>query len=108
MRGRLGALGKVSEKKSQRRPGELWEGGGVESPPHLCGHHTSEAGNCTFQEETSDEEAEEEDVEEEYRKNQDLARWVKTETRSQEKGGGGAGGGKHYREHRSAGLERGR
>lgn len=63
--------------------------------PHLCGHHTSEAGKCAFQEETSDEEAEEEDVGEEYREGQDLARWVRAESRSQEKWERGAGRGKH-------------
>lgn len=46
----------------------------------------SEAGNGTLQEETLDEEAEEDDAGKEHRENQDLARWVRTETGSQEKG----------------------
>lgn len=96
MRGRLEAERKMLEKESQRRTGKVGEADGLESPePHLCGHHTSEAGNCALQEETSDEEAEEEDVGEEYCENQDLARWVRTETRSQEEWGGGEGRGKH-------------
>lgn len=42
--------------------------------PHLCGYHTFQAGNCTFQKETFDEDAEEEDVGEDYREKQQLTR----------------------------------
>ena len=54
---------KMQGKKTQRRRGrvKVWS-----AQPHLCGHHTSEAGGCTVQEETSDEEAEEDDVGKEY------------------------------------------
>lgn len=52
--------------------------------PHLCCHHTPEAGGCAFQEQASDQEAEDNDVGEEYRENQPLAGWVGTETGSQE------------------------
>ena len=57
-RDRQGTEGeKMQRKETQRRRVKVWS-----AQPHLCGHHTSEAGGCTFQEETSDEEAEEDDV----------------------------------------------
>lgn len=61
-RDRQGTEGeKMQRKETQRRRVKVWS-----AQPHLCGHHTSEAGGCTFQEETSDEEAEEDDVGKEY------------------------------------------
>lgn len=54
---------KMQGEKTQRRRGrvKVWS-----AQSHLCGHHMSEAGGCTFQEETSDEEAEEDDVGKKY------------------------------------------
>lgn len=100
MRGKRGRLGQKEKGWRGRMFPEVLGSrgtvGGRGPQPHLCGHHTPEAGGCAFQEQTSDQQAEDEDVGEEYRENQALASGSgqKPEVRSGgEEGGQGSGSG---------------